>query len=34
MLCYIVSVVRAESPQLKVYRLDESSYEEVPYKLL
>jgi proteasome lid subunit RPN8/RPN11 len=34
MLCYIVSVVRAESPQLKVYRLEESSYEEVPYRLL
>ncbi len=34
MLCYIVSVMRSESPELRVYRLDECSYEKIPCRIL
>ena len=34
MFCYIVSVMKPEAPELRIYRLEECSYEEVPFQLI
>lgn len=34
LLCYIVSVVKPDHPDLKIYRLEDSSFQGIPFRIV
>jgi proteasome lid subunit RPN8/RPN11 len=34
MFCYIVSVVKPDHPELKIYRLEDSAFQDIPFRIV